>query len=85
MQLTDLGSVSSIVMGLAVVKIDDPLNIPQLGSRAVHRNSGKVIGVVSDIIGPTSSPYAVIKLREGVSLSIGDRIACEARRKGGRV
>lgn len=85
MQFTNLGSVSSIVMGLAVVKIDDPLNIPQIGSRTIHRDSGKVIGVISDVIGPTSSPYAVIKLREGVYISIGDRIACEARRKGGRV
>jgi rRNA processing protein Gar1 len=76
-----LGEVASIVRGQVVVRIRDPLKIPSIGARAVHRSTGKVIGVVSDVIGPVSSPYAVVKLREEFSPGIGDEILCEVRRR----
>jgi len=81
LELTPLGEVSSIVRNQAVVRIRDPLRVPPIGARAVHRPTGKVIGVVSDVIGPVASPYAVIKLSEGASLAVGDEIMCEARRR----
>jgi len=81
LELTLLGEISSIVRDQAVVRIRDPLKAPSIGARAVHKPSGKVVGVVGDIIGPVSSPYAVIRLVEGASVAVGDEILCEVRRR----
>jgi rRNA processing protein Gar1 len=76
-----LGEVTSIVRDQVVVRIRDPLKIPSIGARAVHKLSRKVIGVVNDVIGPVSSPYAVIKLSKGASVAVGDEILYEVRRR----
>ena len=76
-----MGEVTSIVRDQVVVRIRDPLKIPSIGARAVHKLSRKVIGVVSDVIGPLSSPYAVIKLSKGASVAVGDEILYEVRRR----
>ena len=76
-----MGEVTSIVRDQVVVRIRDPLKIPSIGARAVHKLSGKVIGVVNDVIGPVSSPYAVIKLGKGASVAVGDEILYEVRRR----
>jgi len=81
LELTLLGEVSSVVRNQAVVRIRDPQKVPSIGARAVHRPTGRVVGVVSDVIGPVASPFAVIKLGEGVSLAEGDEILCEVRRR----
>jgi rRNA processing protein Gar1 len=81
LELTNLGEVTSIVRDQVVVRIRDPLKIPSIGARAVHKLSRKVIGVVSDVIGPVSSPYAVIKLSKGASVAVGDEILYEVRRR----
>ncbi|MEM1638393.1 MAG: hypothetical protein QW247_11890 [Pyrobaculum sp.] len=81
LELTPLGEVTSIVRDQVVVRIRDPLRIPSIGARAVHKQSGKVIGVVNDVIGPVSSPYAVIKLGKDASVGVGDEILYEVRRR----
>jgi len=54
---------------LIVVKIHDPRNVPRLGDLVVSAG-GEVIGIVSDIIGPISEPYAVVKPRSPIALTI---------------
>ncbi len=76
-----MGEVTSIVRDQVVVRIRDPLRIPSIGARAVDKLSGKVIGVVNDVIGPVSSPYAVIKLSKGASVAVGNEILYEVRRR----
>lgn len=76
-----MGEVTSIVRDQAVVRIRDPLKIPSIGARAIHKLSGKVIGVVNDVIGPVSSPHAVIKLSKGASVAVRDEILYEVRRR----
>jgi RNA-binding protein len=56
--LQRLGKVLSVTPSQSiVVKIDKP---PKLGTAVVDENL-KVIGKVFDIIGPVSSPYAIIR------------------------
>jgi RNA-binding protein len=58
MRLQRLGKVINVTPSQSViVKID---KTPQIGSAVVDENL-KVIGKVFDIIGPVSSPYAVVK------------------------
>jgi RNA-binding protein len=58
MRLQRLGKVINVTPAQnVVVKIE---KTPQIGSAAVDENL-KVVGKVFDIIGPVSSPYAVIK------------------------
>lgn len=45
--------------GKLVVKISGK-NPPKLGSKVVD-SRGNLLGVVTDVIGPVNSPYAVIK------------------------
>jgi RNA-binding protein len=53
-----LGKVLSVTPSQSVVvKIDKP---PRLGTAVVDENL-KVVGKVFDIIGPVSSPYAIIR------------------------
>jgi len=65
--LQKLGRVSNVTPSQnLVVKTENP---PKLGSEVVDENLN-VIGKVFDIIGPVSSPYAVIKptIREPAKL-----------------
>ncbi len=56
--LQRLGKVLSVTPSQSVVvKIDKP---PRLGTAVVDENL-KVVGKVFDIIGPVSSPYAIIR------------------------
>jgi len=56
--LQRLGKVLSVTPSQSlVVKIDKP---PKLGAAVIDENL-KVVGKVFDIIGPVSSPYAVIR------------------------
>ena len=56
--LQRLGKVLSVTPSQSlVVKIDKP---PKLGSAVIDENL-KVVGKVFDIVGPVSSPYAVIR------------------------
>ncbi len=56
--LQRLGKVLSVTPSQSiVVKIDKP---PKLGTAVVDENL-KVVGKVFDIIGPVSSPYAIIR------------------------
>jgi RNA-binding protein len=58
MHLQRLGKVLNVTPSQnVVVKID---KTPQIGSAVVDENL-KVVGKVFDIIGPVSSPYAVVK------------------------
>ncbi len=84
MELILLGTVSSIVRNHIVVKIENPLRIPKLGCRAYDREGRRLVGIVSDIIGPTREPYAVIKKVPGASIKVGEELVCEARRRDRR-
>jgi len=56
--LQRLGKVLSVTPSQSiVVKVDKP---PNLGAAVIDENL-KVVGRIFDIIGPVSSPYAVIK------------------------
>jgi RNA-binding protein len=58
MLLQRLGKVLNVTPSQSiVVKIDKP---PKLGAAVIDENL-KVVGRIFDIIGPVSSPYAVIK------------------------
>ncbi len=84
MKLTPLGSVNHILDDTAVVKIKDPLNIPHL-RRRVYDEKKRLIGVVADIIGPVSQPFAVVKLRVR-DVSPGEELYVETeKRRRGRV
>ncbi len=81
MELIPLGSVSSVLRDNIVVRIDNPARIPKLGSRVYSREGRKLVGVVSDIIGPTKEPYAVVRKNPGVSISVGEKLIYEAKRR----
>ncbi|MEM2202737.1 MAG: hypothetical protein QXI22_00040 [Sulfolobales archaeon] len=82
MELIPLGSVISVFKDqVVVVKIDNPSRIPELGSRAYHKRGLRQVGIVSDIIGPTREPYAVIKMIQGASVSVGEELVYEPRRR----
>ncbi|MGC9009517.1 MAG: H/ACA ribonucleoprotein complex subunit GAR1 [Sulfolobales archaeon] len=82
MRLTPLGSVNHILNDTAVVKIRDPLNIPNL-RRRVYDERKRPIGVVVDIIGPVSQPFAVVKLSvKDVSPGEELYVETEKRRRG---
>jgi RNA-binding protein len=58
LRLQRLGKITNVSpSGNAIVKPDNP---PKIGSEVVDENLN-VVGKVFDIIGPVSSPYAVIK------------------------
>ncbi|MGC9148140.1 MAG: H/ACA ribonucleoprotein complex subunit GAR1 [Sulfolobales archaeon] len=82
MRLIPLGSVNHILDETAVVKIKDPLNIPRFGRR-VYDERKRLIGVVADVIGPVSQPFAVVKLKlRDVSPGEELYIEIETRRRG---
>jgi RNA-binding protein len=67
LRLQRLGRISNVSpSGNAIVKAENP---PKIGSEVVDENLN-VVGRVFDIIGPVSSPYAVIKpsIREPAKL-----------------
>ena len=69
MPIRVLGPVVSVTPSrLVVVKIDNPQNIPRISTEVVDAQ-GEVIGHIVDIIGPVSSPYAVIKLSKPALVS----------------
>ena len=56
--LQRLGKVLSVTPALnLVLKVDKP---PKLGAAVVDENL-KIVGKIFDIIGPVSSPYAVVR------------------------
>lgn len=56
--LQRLGKVLSVTPSQSiVVKIDNP---PKMGAAVIDENL-KVVGRIFDIIGPVSSPYAIVK------------------------
>lgn len=56
-----LGEVVRVVKNqYIVVKLDDPDRIPMLGVK-VYDEFRRLIGKLLDIIGPVTSPYAVVK------------------------
>ena len=58
LRLQRLGRISNVSpSGNAIVKTENP---PKIGSEVVDENL-VVVGKIFDIIGPVSSPYAVIK------------------------
>ena len=58
MRLQRLGKITNVSPSKnIIVKTDNP---PQIGSQVVDENLN-VIGKIFDIIGPVSSPYALIK------------------------
>lgn len=84
MELIPLGTVTSVVRDQVVVRIENPEKIPELGSRAYLKEGRKLVGIVSDIIGPTREPYAVIKKNPEISIGVGEKLVCEARRRRAR-
>ncbi len=67
LRLQRLGRISNVSpSGNAIVKAENP---PKIGSEVVDENLN-VVGRVFDVIGPVSSPYAVVKpsIREPAKL-----------------
>ena len=55
-----------------IVKILNPKNVPKIGCK-VYNSKLEYIGIVRDIIGPVSSPFAVIKPKsKDLELSEGE-------------
>ncbi|MEZ0290745.1 MAG: hypothetical protein ABWJ42_06635 [Sulfolobales archaeon] len=72
-----LGLVEHVIWGRAIVRVDNPLEIPQLRSR-VYDEKRSFVGVVVDVIGSVSKPYAVVSLRDkSITLSKGSRLFYE--------
>ncbi len=65
-----IGSVLHVTPSrLIIVRAHDPSNLPRVGDLVVSAG-GELIGVVSDIIGPVSEPYIVVKPKTPIALSI---------------
>ncbi|MFP3909592.1 MAG: H/ACA ribonucleoprotein complex subunit GAR1 [Archaeoglobaceae archaeon] len=58
--LRKIGSVAHVSRSGFIVSPLEPNNLPDIGSEVVN-NRAKKIGSVYDIIGPTRSPFALIK------------------------
>lgn len=70
MRLSPLGPVLHVTPSkLIVVKLSNPKNIPKLGVEVVTA-SGELVGVLMDIIGPVDKPFAVVKPRGALALSL---------------
>jgi len=54
---------------LIIVKISNPRNLPRIGVEVVTA-SGELVGVLMDIIGPVDKPFAVVKPRGALALSL---------------
>jgi len=64
-KLREIGKVKHISRSGMVVIAVSPKNLPKIGAKVVTRKMEKV-GFVYDIIGPTSSPYVLVKpFRDG--------------------
>lgn len=73
-----LGTVYTITRGgLITVRLGNIRNPPRLGLKVYSNQPGKPIGRLIDIIGPVESPFAVVKLEAGASISIGDPLYIE--------
>lgn len=61
LKLRLLGSVYTVTKSnLIIAKIDDPEKIPRIGDGVVDANN-EYIGRVVDIVGPVTSPFAVLR------------------------
>ncbi|MDI9645630.1 MAG: Gar1/Naf1 family protein [Archaeoglobales archaeon] len=59
-KLVELGNLIHMSKsGMLVVKLN-PANVPKIGDKVVNRKMESV-GVVQDVIGPVSSPFALVK------------------------
>jgi len=57
-----LGPITHITKsGLIITRIEDYKNIPPIGSFVFDAN-GEKIGILVDIIGPITNPYAVVRV-----------------------
>ena len=92
MKLRKIGRVSHVSKSGFVVAIADPKNLPKVGSEVYTRKMEK-IGFVYDIIGPTKSPFILIKPKREVLKRVilddlfvmgGEAHAGSGEGKGGR-
>ncbi|MCS7110969.1 MAG: hypothetical protein N3D82_03410 [Ignisphaera sp.] len=61
MALRLLGSTYTITRSnLVIVKMEDPGRIPKIGDQVFDANN-ELVGKVVDIIGPVTSPFAVLR------------------------
>ncbi|MEL9929502.1 MAG: hypothetical protein QXJ51_05110 [Sulfolobales archaeon] len=58
-----LGFVEHTLGNHVIVRIRDPRELPRIKSRVLDEKR-RFIGVVSDLIGPVSKPYAVVLVRD---------------------
>ena len=65
--LQKLGKASHVSRTGYIVVPADPRNLPKVGSEVVTRKMEKV-GYVYDIIGPTKSPFVLVRPRKDVKL-----------------
>ena len=88
-----LGTVYTITRGgLITVRLGNIGKPPRLGLKVYSNKPGEPVGRLIDIIGPVESPFAVVKLEAGASISVGDPLYIEPpirrnrrnRRKRGR-
>ncbi|MET1124825.1 MAG: H/ACA ribonucleoprotein complex subunit GAR1 [Archaeoglobaceae archaeon] len=79
-KLRELGVVQHVSKtGMIVVRLN-PANIPKIGDRVVTKKLENV-GVVQDVIGPVSAPYALVKPEKGVRIK--DNVLYVVREYGG--
>ena len=73
-----LGTVYTITPGgLITVRLGNIRKPPRLGLKVYSNQPGKPVGRLIDIIGPVESPFAVVKLDAGASISIGEPLYVE--------
>jgi rRNA processing protein Gar1 len=65
MKLRKIGRVSHVSKSGFIVAIADPKNLPRVGSEVYTRKMER-IGFVYDIIGPTKSPFVLIKPKRDI-------------------
>ena len=92
MKLRKIGKVSHISKSGFVVVVADPKNLPKIGSE-VYTRKMESIGFVYDIIGPTKSPFVLVKPKKEVLSKVsleelfvvgGDSDVGGGKGKGGR-
>ncbi len=82
-KLRGIGKVSHASRsGLLVVPLDKN-NIPKIGDKVVTRKM-ELVGVIYDIIGPVSSPYALIKPNNNIKKIIFGELFVVTEYGGGR-
>jgi rRNA processing protein Gar1 len=80
-----LGTVYTITPGkLITVRLGNIRKPPRLGLKVYSNKPGAPIGRLIDVIGPVESPFAVVKLEAGASVSIGEPLYIEPPVKRGQ-